>query len=141
MVPIAHNSGGPAADIVTLEEVPGGLQATGYLCTSEEEFAAAITDVLAMDQVSRLRLAAAARRYAARPGTLCSKQRVSAALASCAPVKRIIHLAVIAVAVWKQNHDEVVHWSGQCTTHRESAMVTPCAIALYMRACNSADAH
>ncbi|KAK9831961.1 hypothetical protein WJX81_003478 [Elliptochloris bilobata] len=65
VVPIAHNSGGPAADIVTLEEVPGGLQATGYLCASEDEFAAAITDVLAMDQVSRLRLAAAARRKAA----------------------------------------------------------------------------
>jgi hypothetical protein len=67
VVPIAHNSGGPAADIVTLEAVPGGLQATGYLCTSEDEFAAAITDVLAMDQVSRLRLAAAARRCAPRP--------------------------------------------------------------------------
>ena len=65
MVPIAHNSGGPAADIVTLQEVPGGLQATGYLCGSEDEFAAAITDVLAMDQVSRLRLAAAARRCGA----------------------------------------------------------------------------
>lgn len=70
MVPIAHNSGGPAADIVTLEAVPGGLQATGYLCAGEEEFAAAITDVLAMDQVSRLRLAAAARRCAAGPGPL-----------------------------------------------------------------------
>lgn len=66
-MPIAHSSGGPAADIVTLEEVPGGLQATGYLCASEEEFAAAITDVLAMDQVSRLRLAAAARRCGAWP--------------------------------------------------------------------------
>ena len=64
VVPIAYNSGGPAADIVTLEAVPGGLQATGYLCTSEDEYAAAITEVLAMDQVSRLRLAGAARRCA-----------------------------------------------------------------------------
>ena len=42
----------------------------GYLCCStEEEYAQAITEVLAMDQVDRLQIAAAARRCAAMPAS------------------------------------------------------------------------
>ena len=39
-----------------------GWQTTGYLCTTEEEYAAAITQVLCMEQKDRLKIAAAARQ-------------------------------------------------------------------------------
>ena len=65
IVPIAHNSGGPKMDII-VENVgaSGAAQRgrVGYLCSSEEEYAQAITEVLAMDQVDRLQIASAARR-------------------------------------------------------------------------------
>ena len=38
----------------------------GYLCSTEDQYADAITEVLVMDQERRLRIAAAARRRAAR---------------------------------------------------------------------------
>ena len=71
VIPIAHNSGGPRDDIVesassvtsSIEEAAVSTQAQrGYLCTTEAEYAQAIAEVLAMDQVSRLRIAAAARK-------------------------------------------------------------------------------
>jgi len=37
-------------------------QTTGYLCTTEEQYADAITEVLCMDQQDRLKIAAAARQ-------------------------------------------------------------------------------
>jgi alpha-1,2-mannosyltransferase len=68
LVPIAHDSGGPREDIVVPE--PGGPsgqgQRVGWLCSSQEEYAAALTEVLGMEQVARLRVAAAARRRAGR---------------------------------------------------------------------------
>jgi len=45
VIPIAHNSGGPRADIVVDEEGDSGPQRTGYLAESREEYAAAITTV------------------------------------------------------------------------------------------------
>ena len=62
VVPIVHNSGGPKADIVKPEMMQHIRQTTGYLCTTEEEYAAAITQVLCMDQKDRLMIAAAARQ-------------------------------------------------------------------------------
>ena len=62
VVPIVHNSGGPKADIIKPELMQHGLQPTGYLCTSQEEYADAITEVLCMDQKHRLKIAAAARQ-------------------------------------------------------------------------------
>lgn len=62
VVPIAHDSGGPKADIVKPEMMPHGLQTTGYLCTTEEQYAAAATQVLCMEQKDRLKIAAAARQ-------------------------------------------------------------------------------
>lgn len=66
VVPIAHNSGGPARDIVP---VPGGragsgadAQRCGYLCSSEEEYVEALTRVLIMPQTERLKMAAEGRR-------------------------------------------------------------------------------
>ena len=67
VVPIAHDSGGPREDIVVPEanRQGGAAQRTGYLCASEEEYCEALLEVLSMDQVDRLRVAAAARRRAA----------------------------------------------------------------------------
>ncbi len=62
VVPIVHDSGGPKADIVKHERMQQGWQPTGYLCTSEEQYADAITEVLCMDQQDRLKIAAAARQ-------------------------------------------------------------------------------
>lgn len=66
VVPIVHDSGGPREDIVVPVQLPGGSEITGYRCTTEEEFARAIVEVLAMGQVERLRIAAAAREQAAK---------------------------------------------------------------------------
>lgn len=62
VVPIVHDSGGPQADIVRPELTAAGEQITGYRCTSVEEYAEAITNVVCMDQQERLRIASAARR-------------------------------------------------------------------------------
>ena len=62
VVPIVHNSGGPKADIVKPEMMQHGWQTTGYLCTTEEEYAAVITQLLCMEQKDRLNIAAAARQ-------------------------------------------------------------------------------
>lgn len=69
VIPIAHNSGGPRADIVVPVEGPDGPQITGYLAESPEEYCDAITRVLVMDQVDRLHIAAAAQRHAAKFST------------------------------------------------------------------------
>ncbi len=45
VIPIAHNSGGPRADIVLPEDGPEGLQPTGFLAETVDEYAAAITKV------------------------------------------------------------------------------------------------
>ncbi|GBF92830.1 GDP-Man:Man(3) c(2)-PP-Dol alpha-1,2-mannosyltransferase [Raphidocelis subcapitata] len=67
VIPIAHNSGGPRADIVVPVTGPDGSpQITGYLAETAEEYCDAITKVLVMDQVGRLRIAAAAQRHAAQ---------------------------------------------------------------------------
>lgn len=91
MVPIAHDSGGPREDIVVPEPAPpgpagttggagaGAGQPTGYRCRSLEQYADAICEVLAMGQVERMRLAAAARRRAAQ----FSDQRFQRELMAC----------------------------------------------------------
>lgn len=68
MVPIAHDSAGPREDIVVPEpsDCGGPPQPTGYRCTQLEEYAAAIVEVLGMEQLDRMRIAAAARRRAAQ---------------------------------------------------------------------------
>lgn len=66
VVPIVHDSGGPREDIVVPVQIGPDLEITGYRCTTEEEFARALVEVLAMDQVRRLRIAAAARTQAAK---------------------------------------------------------------------------
>ncbi|KIZ06575.1 alpha-1,2-mannosyltransferase [Monoraphidium neglectum] len=66
VIPIAHNSGGPRADIVVPLEGRDGPQITGYLAETPEEYCDAITRVLVMPQVERLRIAAAAQRHAAK---------------------------------------------------------------------------
>lgn len=65
VIPIAHNSGGPRADIVVDVETPAGLQRTGYLAETLEEYCQAITTVLEMEQRDRLKIAAAAQQRAA----------------------------------------------------------------------------
>lgn len=65
VIPIAHNSGGPQADIVVDVETESGRQRTGYLAATLDEYCRAITTVLEMDQRDRLKIAAAAQRRAA----------------------------------------------------------------------------
>lgn len=65
VVPIANNSAGPQMDIVGNEAEASCTSAAGrvgYLCSTLDEYARAITEVLSMDQVDRLQIAAAARR-------------------------------------------------------------------------------
>lgn len=62
VVPIAHDSGGPKADIIKPELMRHGWQRTGYLCQTGEQYADAITEILCMDQSERLKIAAAARQ-------------------------------------------------------------------------------
>jgi len=45
VIPIAHNSGGPRADIVVDVETEAGPQRTGYLAATLEEYSQAITTV------------------------------------------------------------------------------------------------
>lgn len=75
MVPIAHDSAGPREDIVVADAAPtpnGSAGAApagplpGYRCRTLAQYADAIVAVLGMDQVERMRLAAAARRRAAQ---------------------------------------------------------------------------
>lgn len=70
VVPIANNSGGPKMDILvgipllTYRPALGTTQAVrcpGYLCTTEDEYAAAITEVLNMEESRRSSLADIAR--------------------------------------------------------------------------------
>ncbi|KAL2927363.1 GDP-Man:Man(3)GlcNAc(2)-PP-Dol alpha-1 2-mannosyltransferase [Bienertia sinuspersici] len=61
-IPIAHNSAGPKMDIVLEEDG----QKTGFLAQSVDEYAEAIIEVLTMPESSRLEIAAAARKRAAR---------------------------------------------------------------------------
>ena len=70
-VPIAHKSGGPREDIVLPEpgkkESGGGTgigQRTGLLCSTVEQYADALVEVVAMGNEARLEMAAAARRRA-----------------------------------------------------------------------------
>lgn len=69
VIPIAHNSGGPAKDIVPTPNGDAGagtgVQRCGYLCSSVQEYVEAMTRVLLMPQVDRLRMAAEGRKYAA----------------------------------------------------------------------------
>ncbi|KAK3258326.1 hypothetical protein CYMTET_32626 [Cymbomonas tetramitiformis] len=73
-VPIAHASGGPKADIVIPETVTsaGGVasrERTGFLASSDEEYAKAIEDALDMNPSQRLRMAGAARQRSQRFST------------------------------------------------------------------------
>lgn len=65
VIPIAHSSGGPQADIVVDVETDAGPQHTGYLAATLEEYCTAITTVLEMEQRDRLKIAAAAQKRAA----------------------------------------------------------------------------
>lgn len=57
-----HNSAGPKMDIVLEEDG----QQTGFLAQNAEEYADAIVKVISMPETERLKMAAAARRRAAR---------------------------------------------------------------------------
>ncbi|XP_004307658.1 PREDICTED: GDP-Man:Man(3)GlcNAc(2)-PP-Dol alpha-1,2-mannosyltransferase [Fragaria vesca subsp. vesca] len=61
-IPIAHNSAGPQMDIVLAED---GEQ-TGFLARTVDEYADAILSVIKMPETERFKMAAAARRRAAR---------------------------------------------------------------------------
>ncbi|KAG2424176.1 hypothetical protein HXX76_014709 [Chlamydomonas incerta] len=78
--PLHLDAGGPAAG-----PVQGAGQVTGFLATTVEEYADAITKVLTMDQRERLRLAAAAQRQASRFSTERFLQDFTAALADVLP--------------------------------------------------------
>lgn len=70
VIPIAHNSGGPAQDIVPTPNgdagVGTGVQRCGYLCCSVQDYVEAMTRVLLMPQVDRLRMAAEGRKFVAQ---------------------------------------------------------------------------
>ncbi|KAL9226693.1 hypothetical protein vseg_002476 [Gypsophila vaccaria] len=61
-VPIAHKSAGPMMDIVLEEDG----EKTGFLAQTVDEYADAILQVLRMPEAARLKMAAAARKRAAR---------------------------------------------------------------------------
>lgn len=61
-IPIAHDSAGPRMDIVLEEDG----EATGFLAKTVEEYADAILEVINMPINQRLKIAAAARKRAAR---------------------------------------------------------------------------
>ena len=83
VIPIAHDSGGPKADIVVSphdqkegkgegkEKMSTRLQkhTTGYLADSVEEYAQAIAQVLMMDLKERLQVASAAREHSTKFST------------------------------------------------------------------------
>ena len=58
----AHNSAGPQMDIV----LPEDGEQTGFLARTVDEYADAILSVIRMPETERLKMAAAARRRAAR---------------------------------------------------------------------------
>ncbi|KDD73126.1 hypothetical protein H632_c2507p0, partial [Helicosporidium sp. ATCC 50920] len=84
VLPIVHDSGGPALDVVVpargdrqRAQVPGAgvgsspealalalREPVGFRCSSREDYARAMADALAMSQADRLRMAAAGRRRA-----------------------------------------------------------------------------
>ncbi|GAX84154.1 hypothetical protein CEUSTIGMA_g11577.t1 [Chlamydomonas eustigma] len=69
VIPLAHNSGGPKADIVVpvLQHVAGSSSkavSSGYLASTVEEYADAISQVLALEEGARIQMAAAARSHA-----------------------------------------------------------------------------
>lgn len=76
VVPIAHDSGGPKADIVVSmghKEGQGASsssrlhkESTGFLADTVEEYAQAITQVLNMEPKERMQMAAAARDHSAK---------------------------------------------------------------------------
>ncbi|KAI8812706.1 hypothetical protein BJ742DRAFT_549976 [Cladochytrium replicatum] len=57
VIPIAHNSGGPKSDIVTTE----GPSRNGYLASSEDEFASAMTNALSLSGSEKAKLRHSAR--------------------------------------------------------------------------------
>ncbi|KXZ55239.1 hypothetical protein GPECTOR_3g38 [Gonium pectorale] len=86
LVPIAHNSAGPKQDIVLpLPGEDGSETQTGFLASSAEEYAEAITRVLTMDQRERLRMAAAAQQQARRFSHQRFHQDFTAAVAGVLP--------------------------------------------------------
>lgn len=93
MVPIAHDSAGPREDIVVAEPAPGARDGAGapagplpgYRCRSLAQYADAIVEVLGMDQVERMRLAAVARRRAAQFSDQRFQQEFMAALDELLP--------------------------------------------------------
>lgn len=87
VIPIAHNSGGPRDDIVRPLDTPDGPQRTGYLAATVDKYADAITQVLAMDQRDRLKIAAAAQRQAARFSTQRFHDAFCDAIAAALPRK------------------------------------------------------
>lgn len=58
----AHNSAGPKLDIVLDEDG----QQTGFLASTVEEYADAISRIIKMPEIERLKMAAAARKRASR---------------------------------------------------------------------------
>lgn len=61
-IPLANNSGGPAADIVKVGE---NAQCTGYLASTVDEYASAIVNVLSIAASDREKMAVGARKAAA----------------------------------------------------------------------------
>lgn len=57
-------AGGPQSDIVTPEPGEAGPRRCGYLAECEQEYAAAMTEVLAMGQHERMQIAEVAQRRA-----------------------------------------------------------------------------
>ena len=94
MVPIAHDSAGPREDIVVEEEGGGPAlgggepQPTGYRCTTVDQYADAIVEVLGMGQVERMRVSAAARRRAAHFSDQRFQKELLACLADVLPMCR-----------------------------------------------------
>ena len=66
MVPIAHDSAGPSMDIVVPSCAQDPDKGVGHLCTSEQQYADAITRLLGLPAEQRLEIAARARRRAPR---------------------------------------------------------------------------
>ena len=62
LVIVAHNSGGPKADII----VPLAGQTTGYLASTAEEYADAIYDALIMDEQRLAQIRNGARKSSER---------------------------------------------------------------------------
>jgi len=64
---IAHDSGGPKTDIIQVDDPKNGIAGTGFLATTEEEYAEAIYNALTMDikssQDMRRRAQASATRF------------------------------------------------------------------------------